>query len=60
MIIVCLKILFCIATFKAYLVQLRMEVVYRLLDHLYTKDKNLNKWWMMFSKRKFMNLVLEG
>lgn len=37
-----------------------MEVVYRLLDHLYTKDKNLNKWWMMFSKRKFMNLVLEG
>lgn len=46
-------------TLKSYFMQLRLEVVYRLLDHFYKKDQ-LNKWWMMFSKKKFMNLTLQG
>jgi actin related protein 2/3 complex subunit 3 len=46
---------------KTYLQQLRSELASRLLEKVYTpmpfEDPKLpSKWWMCFSKRKFMNL----
>ncbi|EGF80042.1 hypothetical protein BATDEDRAFT_89245 [Batrachochytrium dendrobatidis JAM81] len=40
---------------KQYLTQLRQEVSLRLVLRVYEEDKP-SKWWMCFSKRKFMNL----
>ncbi|KAI8378169.1 actin-related protein ARPC3 [Choanephora cucurbitarum] len=42
---------------KQYMQQLRQELVLRLVDRIYV-DGHLSKWWMCFSKRKFMNLSL--
>mmetsp|Transcript_28111 Transcript_28111/g.83948 ORF Transcript_28111/g.83948 Transcript_28111/m.83948 type:complete len:175 (-) Transcript_28111:60-584(-) len=43
-------------TAKAYLKQLRLETLARLLPVLYP-DGQPNKWWFQFSKRKFMNIA---
>ncbi|KAJ3375186.1 subunit of the Arp2/3 complex [Allomyces arbusculus] len=44
---------------RAYMTQLRQETVSRLLDRLYSEDESKpSKWWMAFSKRKFMNKSL--
>ncbi|KAJ3298776.1 Actin- protein 2/3 complex subunit 3 [Rhizoclosmatium sp. JEL0117] len=40
---------------KQYFAQLRLEVALRLPAKIYDGDK-LSKWWMCFSKRKFMGL----
>ncbi|KAH6562585.1 hypothetical protein BASA60_011085 [Batrachochytrium salamandrivorans] len=40
---------------RQYLTQLRQEVSGRLVQRIYEDDKP-SKWWMCFSKRKFMNL----
>ncbi|KAI7899645.1 ARP2/3 complex 21 kDa subunit [Cokeromyces recurvatus] len=42
---------------KQYMQQLRQELVVRLVDRIYV-DGHPSKWWMCFSKRKFMNLSL--
>ena len=44
-------------TFRTYFRQLREETAERLVDIVYNEDGTLNKWWMMFSKRKFMNIA---
>ena len=41
---------------KQYLTQLRQEVSIRLLSRIFEDDKP-SKWWMCFSKRKFMGLA---
>ena len=38
--------------------QLREELSGRLMDRLYDADGTQNKWWMSFSKRKFMDRQL--
>ena len=47
-----------VTRFKAYFTQLRQELGERLLEKLYLPDGTKNKWWSMFSKRKFMGLEL--
>ncbi|KAI8992484.1 putative ARC18-subunit of the Arp2/3 complex [Pilobolus umbonatus] len=42
---------------KQYMQQLRQELAMRLVDRIYI-DNHPSKWWMCFSKRKFMNLSL--
>ncbi|PJF18233.1 Actin-related protein 2/3 complex subunit 3 [Paramicrosporidium saccamoebae] len=44
---------------KAYLTSLRNETVNRLLARVYAQDAKVpSRWWMAFSKRKFMNKSL--
>ncbi len=43
---------------RAYLKQAREEVGLRLLPLCYTPDGQPNKFWMAFSRRKFMNTAL--
>ena len=44
---------------RKYLTELRVELVYGLIDRLYEGNSNEpNKWWMSLSKRKFMNKSL--
>jgi len=45
---------------RAYLKQLREEAVARLVDRLYNEDGTPNKFWMAFSKKKFMGLTLRS
>lgn len=42
---------------RQYIQQLRQELVARLVEQIYVDGKP-SKWWMCFSKRKFMNLSL--
>jgi len=42
---------------RQYFRQLREELCDRLLDIAYLTDGKPNKWWMQFSKRKFMNIA---
>lgn len=42
---------------KAYLKQLRLETVARLIQLLYPEGQP-NKWWFQFSKKKFMGMSL--
>lgn len=47
--------------FKNYLKQIREETYNRLLDIVYGNSdtqpqQQPSKWWLMFSKRKFMNI----
>jgi len=44
-------------TFRQYYRQLREECGNRLLDVAYMADGEQNKWWIQFSKRKFMNIA---
>eukprot|EP01112_Ceratiomyxa_fruticulosa_P019872 TRINITY_DN6604_c0_g1_i1.p1 TRINITY_DN6604_c0_g1~~TRINITY_DN6604_c0_g1_i1.p1 ORF type:complete len:173 (+),score=41.09 TRINITY_DN6604_c0_g1_i1:140-658(+) len=44
---------------RQYFTQVRQETGVRLLERLYGKDPSKpNKWWMCFSKRKFLNKTL--
>jgi actin related protein 2/3 complex subunit 3 len=43
---------------RAYLKQAREELGLRLLPRCYTEDGQLNKFWMAFSRRQFMNKQL--
>ncbi|KAJ3121834.1 60S ribosomal protein L11 [Physocladia obscura] len=46
---------------KQYIAQLRLEVALRLPAKLYdTEDQKLSKWWMCFSKRKFIGIANSG
>ncbi|KAG2228251.1 hypothetical protein INT45_011043 [Circinella minor] len=42
---------------RQYVQQLRQELATRLVETIYVDGKP-SKWWMCFSKRKFMNLSL--
>ncbi|KAJ3251904.1 Actin- protein 2/3 complex subunit 3 [Boothiomyces macroporosus] len=44
---------------KGYLTQLRQELGQRLIERIYEDDKP-SKWWMCFSKRKFMGMAGVG
>jgi len=43
--------------FRQYYRQLREELVNRLVEIAYNAEGDQNKWWMQFSKRKFMNIA---
>lgn len=46
---------------REYLLQLRQETGYRLLEKVFdTTDGKPNKWWMCFARRKFMEKSLSG
>ena len=46
-------------TLKSYLAQCREEIGLRLIDHLYVDEgTKMNKFWMAFAKKKFMNKEL--
>jgi len=46
-------------TLKNYLQELRHETGVRLIEHVYARDQaQPDKWWVCFSKRKFMDLAL--
>ena len=45
-------------TIRGYFKQLREETSLRMLDRLYNEDGSPNKWWMAFSKRKFMGITM--
>jgi actin related protein 2/3 complex, subunit 3 len=42
---------------RSFLRQVREETCNRLLDKAYNEDGSPNKWWIQFSKRKFMNIA---
>ncbi|KAJ3413285.1 Actin- protein 2/3 complex subunit 3 [Chytridiales sp. JEL 0842] len=44
---------------RQYFSQLRQEVALRLVSKIYDGDK-VSKWWMCFSKRKFMGIANVG
>ncbi|KAH7429045.1 hypothetical protein KP509_09G028300 [Ceratopteris richardii] len=41
---------------RSYLKQLREETSGRLMERAYLPNGKQNKWWIAFSKRKFLNL----
>ena len=44
---------------KQYFTQLRQETGMRLCEHIYKFDQNVpSKWWMCYSKKKFLNIEL--
>jgi len=43
--------------FRQYYRQLREELCTRLVDIAYDATGAQNKWWIAFSKRKFMNIT---
>lgn len=43
---------------RAYFKQLRMVTAERLFARIVEDDGTLNKWWLSFHKRKFMNKSL--
>ncbi|EGC30776.1 hypothetical protein DICPUDRAFT_58101 [Dictyostelium purpureum] len=46
-------------TLRQYFTQLRIEIGVRLTQRVYAVDPaRPNKWWMCFSKRKFLNKAL--
>ncbi|KAI9026288.1 actin-related protein 2/3 complex subunit 3 [Hyaloraphidium curvatum] len=44
-------------TLRSYLSQLRQETANRLCARIYDTDKAPSKWWLCFSKRRFMNIT---
>lgn len=44
---------------RAYFSQLRQEIGIRLVRLAYNADGSLNKWWMCWSKRKFLNKQID-
>eukprot|EP00761_Pharyngomonas_kirbyi_P011887 gb/GECH01011913.1/.p1 GENE.gb/GECH01011913.1/~~gb/GECH01011913.1/.p1 ORF type:complete len:177 (+),score=46.82 gb/GECH01011913.1/:1-531(+) len=44
--------------FRNYVKQAREELGYRLLERAFKDEKQLDKFWMQFTKRKFLNKVL--
>jgi actin related protein 2/3 complex subunit 3 len=51
---------FFLETIRGFLKQLRESIATRLVDHVYGPDGVRSKWWMLFSKRKFMNKELRN
>lgn len=45
--------------FRSYFTQLRAETGVRLVELAYKSDGSPNKWWMCFSKKKFMQKSLD-
>ncbi|DBA02692.1 TPA: hypothetical protein N0F65_010517 [Lagenidium giganteum] len=45
-------------TIRGYLKQFREAIAMRLPDQVFGADGQRSKWWMLFSKRKFMNKEL--
>ena len=45
---------------RAYLLQFRQELASRLARTVCQEDGKVNKWWLSFRKRKFMNKSLGG
>ncbi|CAI5974764.1 unnamed protein product [Closterium sp. NIES-65] len=45
-------------TLRTYLQSVREETSNRLLQLVYLPDGSPNKWWLSFSKRKFMNVAM--
>jgi len=46
-------------TLRQYLTQLRQELGIRLLDKVYSRgDAQPDKWWICFSKKKFLDMAL--
>jgi actin related protein 2/3 complex subunit 3 len=44
---------------KAYLTQIRQETYVRFLELAYARgDREPDKWWICFAKRKFLNKSL--
>jgi len=43
--------------FRQYFRQIREEVVNRVVELAYLENGTQNKWWISFSKRKFMNIA---
>ena len=44
---------------RSYLSQFRQELALRLIDKIYAEDPKLpNKYWLAFTRRRFMNLSL--
>jgi actin related protein 2/3 complex subunit 3 len=43
---------------RQWLLQARQETALRLVDRVYSVDGRPSKWWMAFTKRKFMNRSL--
>jgi actin related protein 2/3 complex subunit 3 len=47
---------------RRYLTQLRVEIGYRLIEKVFdpsmSVDDKPSKWWICFSRRKFLNLAL--
>jgi actin related protein 2/3 complex subunit 3 len=50
-------IIYIIEQMRQYMQQLRQELASRLVERVYDGAQP-SKWWMCFSKRKFMNLSL--
>lgn len=45
-------------TLRHYLTQARQETVARLLEKVYQQDNTPSRWWLAFTKRKFMGKSL--
>ena len=45
---------------KLYFTQLRQELGQRLVDKVFTEADKPSKWWMCFTKRRFMGKSLSG
>ena len=48
----------CTETWRGYFKQAREELGMRLVEFCYTEEGSLNKYWMAFSNRKFLNKAL--
>ena len=45
---------------RQYFIQVRQELGQRLVEKAFTPDDKPSKWWMCFTKRRFMDLSLFG
>lgn len=45
-------------TLRQYLSQMRQEIAARLLNRVYAEETAPSKYWLSFTKRKFMNKSL--
>jgi actin related protein 2/3 complex, subunit 3 len=43
---------------RNYIMQMRQELAQRLLNRVYADGNVPSKWWLSFTKRKFMNKAL--
>jgi len=43
---------------RNYIMQMRQELAQRLLNRVYSDGNVPSKWWLSFTKRKFMNKAL--
>ena len=45
---------------RQYFIQLRQELGQRLVEKVFTPEGKPSKWWMCFTKRRFMDKSLSG